>query len=720
MKTTVFALMFAIISAVHLSQAAEGPEASSSSTEGNPFFAEFDTPFGVPPFDRIKPAHFMPAFEEGMKQQQAAIARIVAEEQPPTFANTLEPLEYSGLFLSNVRAVFSNLVSADTNEALQAVEKEVTPLLSKHADDILLNARLFERVKAVYDQRGDLPLSPEQRRLLEETYLDFARNGVALPADKQDELRKLNGRLSLLGVQFSNNLLAETNDLKVLVENEAELKGLPAAVVASAADAAAKAGQQGKWLFSADRSMLIPVLTFADDRSLRERLHNAYVVRGDRDNEHDNKAITAEMAKLRIERAKLLGYKHHADYVLEKRMAKTAEQVYGLMDRMWEPALNRVKQEAADLQKMIEEEGGDFELQPWDWWYYAEKLRQQRYQLSEADLKPYFELKNVRDGAFDVLTRLYGVKFIERRDLPKYQDDVETFEVTAADGKHLGILYMDYHPRAGKRPGAWKSNYREQYRQGDKSVTPVVVNVFNFPRATADSPALLSLEEVETLFHELGHGIHGLLSNVTYPGLSGTKVARDFVELPSQVLENWATHPDVLRLYARHYRTGEAMPDALIEKIQKSQTFNQGFVTIEYLSAAYLDMGYHTMTDEQAPLDVKTYEKELLTRIGMVPQIVVRYRTPYFLHIFRHGYEAGYYSYLWSEVIDADAFEAFAQRGVFDAKTAAAFHREILARGNTEDPMAMYVKFRGREPQLEPLLKRRGFVSEGTKPAKTE
>ena len=675
----------------------------------NPFFAEFDAPFGLPPFERIKTEHFKPALLDGMQRQKAAIEKIVNAKEPVTFENTIAALDYSSLPLDRVRAVFSNLCGADTNEKLQAIEKEMTPLLTKHADDILLSGPLFARVKAVYERRDELKLTDEQRRLLEETYRDFARNGVALPPEKQDVLRKLNERISSLQVQFSNNLLAETKAFKLIVDDRAALAGLPDTLVAAAAEAAKKDGQAGKWLFTTDRSVYIPFLTFADNRALREKLFRGYIVRGDQANQYDNKAIAAELVKLRIQRAQLLGYPHHAAYVLEKRMAKTPEQVRELFDRTWPVALKKATREAAELQTVMDREDGKAKLQPWDWWYYTEKLKGQKYKLSESDLKPYFELMAVRDGAFETIGRLYGVTFKPRPDLPKYHEEVQVFEVMQGD-RHLGILYMDFYPRPGKRPGAWKSGFRDQYRHDGKAIAPVIVNVFNFPRPTANTPALLGLEEVDTLFHELGHGIHGLFSDCTYPALSGTKVPRDFVELPSQILENWATHPEVLPRFAKHYKTGAPMPKELIDKIVATRTFNQGFVTVEYLSAALLDLGLHTLTDPKTTIDVKKFETELLDRSGMIPQIVVRYRIPYFLHIFRHGYEAGYYSYLWSEVIDADAFEAFEEKGIFDAKTAAAFRHEILERGNTADPMVLYKNFRGREPRIEPLLKRRGLV----------
>ena len=674
----------------------------------NPFFGEYTTPFGVPPFDKIREEHYMPAFEEGMRQHQDEIEAIVNNPELPTFENTIEAMEKSGALLTKVNNVFQNMKSAHTNDEIQGIAKEVTPLLSKHEDDILLNEALFERVKGVYEQRDRLTLTVEQNAVLEKYYKEFVRGGAGLDEEKKAELREINKELSLLSLQFGENVLSENNTFELAIDNEEDLAGLPDAVVTAAAEAAKERGYDGKWVFTLHKPSMIPFLQYSEKRMLREKIFAAYINRGNNNNELDNKYILSKMAALRAKRAKLLGYTSHADFVLEERMAKEPENVYDLLNRLWRPALAKAEDEARALQEMIYKEGNDFRLQPWDWWYYAEKLKKERYALDDELLRPYFKVENVRQGAFDVANRLWGITFEERTDIPKYHEDVRVFEVKEADGTHIGILYADYYPRASKRGGAWMNAYRKQSRLGGKKVTPVITNVFNFTKPTSGTPALLSLEEVSTLFHEFGHGLHGLLSNCTYEKLSGTSVAWDFVELPSQLMENWVSEPEVLKIYARHYETGEPIPDELIEKIKEAGKFNQGFETTEYLAASFLDMDWHTLGDSEER-DPNTFEKESMDRIGLIPEIVVRYRSPYFRHIFAGGYSSGYYSYIWAEVLDADAFQAFEENGLFDRKTALAFRENVLARGGTEDPMTLYVRFRGAEPKIDALLERRGL-----------
>jgi len=679
---------------------------SSAATDANPFFTKYNTPFETPPFDRIKYEHYMPAFQKGMEEEKKEVAAITDDPESPTFQNTIEPLERSGYMLEKVRNVLFGLQSAELTDEIQNIANEVTPLLAKHRDDINLNEKLFRRVKAVYEQRERFGLTTEQAKLLDDTYKNFVRGGANLTAEQQERFRKINEELSTLSLKFDENVLKETNAFKLIIDKKEDLAGLPQRSIDGAAEAAKKAGMEGKWVFTVQKPSMIPFLQYADNRALREKIFNGYISRGDHNNEYDNKAIVSKIATLRVERAHLLGYKTHADFVLERNMAKTPQAVYEFMNKLWEPALKNAKKEREALQEMINKEGGTFKLAPWDWWYYAEKIRKAKYDLDENELRPYFLMENVRKGAFEVASRLYGLQFVERTDIPKYSDEVTVFEVKRKDGSHVGILYTDYYPRPGKQAGAWCGGFRSQERRDGKMVTPLVTNVGNFSRPTGDKPALLSSEEVKTLFHEFGHALHSLLSNQTYRSLG---VPVDFVELPSQIMENWALHPDVLKLYARHYKTGEVIPPALVDKLESTSKFNQGFVTVEALSAAFLDMDWHTLTSTE-PVDANAFDKKSLDKIGLIPEIVVRYRSPYFAHIWTSMYSAGYYSYLWAAVLDADAFEAFKEKGLFDQTTAAAFAEHVLGRGATNDAMQQYEKFRGKKPAIEPLLRRRGLL----------
>ena len=680
----------------------------TSKKEENPFFSKFNTVFNVPPFDEISEEHYMPAFKEGMKQQQEEIVAIADNPNPPTFENTLEALEESGAMLRKVSSVFGVLNGSMTNDRMQEIAKEAAPLRSKHRDDIMLNEKLFQRIKGVYDQRDKLDLTVEQNTLLEKYYKDFVRGGANLDEEKKAKLREINQELSLLTLKFGENILKENNRFEMVIEKEEDLAGLPQAVITGAAEAAKERGHEGKWVFTLHKPSMIPFLQYSERRELREKIFKAYINRGNNNDELDNKANLSKIAALRVERANLLGYKTHADFVLELNMAKKPENVYNLLNQLWKPALKIAKKEAGELQAMIHKEGKDFELQPWDWWYYAEKLKKAKYELEEEVLRQYFKLENVRDGAFYVANKLYGLQFIERDDIPKYHEDVKVFEVKEADGSHVGVLYTDYFPRASKRGGAWMNSFRKQYRLDGKEVHPVITNNGNFSKPTGGKPALISFEDVSTLFHEFGHALHGLLSDCTYNRLSGTSVPRDFVELPSQIMENWVTEPEVLRVYAKHYETGEVIPHELVDKIKKAAHFNQGFATAEYLAASFLDMDWHTLT-EAKELDPIEFENKSLEKIGLIPEIVVRYRSPYFNHIFSGGYSSGYYSYIWAEVLDADAFEAFKETSLFDQKTALSFRRNILEAGGTEDPMVLYKRFRGAEPKVESLLKKRGL-----------
>ncbi len=679
-----------------------------STRDENPFFSEYNTPFQTPPFHLIKTVHYMPAFKEGMKQQRAEIKQIVKNPQVPTFENTIEAFERSDALLTKVDNVFDNMRSALTNDELQIIAKEVAPLLSKHSDDIFLDEGLFKRVKTVYENRAEFNLNQEQKMLLKETYKAFVRGGANLPEDKKAEFREINKELSLLSIQFGENVLEEDNAFELLIEDENDLAGLTEAIITSAAEAANERGHSGKWVITLHKPSFMPFLQFSEKRELREKVFKAYINRANNSNEYDNKEILKKMVDLRLKRAKLLGYETHASFILEENMAKNSENVYGLLTQIWKPALRKAKRERAALQTLIDEEGHSFKLQPWDWWYYAEKLKKQKYDLDEEIMKPYFKMQNVREGAFMVANKLWGITFEERTDIPVYHSDVKVFEVKEADGTHIGIYFTDYFPRASKRGGAWMSSYRKQYRLDDRNFTPIITNVGNFTKPIGEVPSLLRWEEVETLFHEFGHALHGLLSDRTYQSLTGTSVPRDFVELPSQIMENWASEPQVLKMYARHYQTDEPIPDELIQKIQNTSKFNQGFVNVEKVSAAFLDMDWHTLTE---PTDQKVleFEENSLNKIGLIPEIVVRYRSPNFRHIFAGGYSAGYYSYMWAEVLDADAFQAFKENGIFDRETGNAYRISILAAGGTEDPMVLYRRFRGKDPSVQPLLDRRGL-----------
>jgi len=676
--------------------------------EENPLLSDFDTLYQVPPFDKITEEHYLPAFKEGMERQNMEIDAIVNNPETPTFENTIEAMEGTGSLLRKVGNVFGVLNGTMTNENMQNIAKEIAPLRSKHRDDIRLNDKLFQRIKAVYEQKDKLDLTTEQNTLLVKYYKDFVRSGANLDEEKKAKLKGINQELSILTVTFGENVLKENNRFEMVIDKKEDLAGLPQAAIIGAEEAAKERGHEGKWVFTIHKPSMIPFLQYSEKRDLREKIFKAYINKGNNNDELDNKANLAKIAALRVERVNLLGYKTHADYVLENNMAKKPENVYKFLNQLWKPALRIAKREARELQEMIRKEGHDFKLQPWDWWYYAEKLKKAKYALDEEMLRPYFELDNVREGAFSVANKLWGIQFIERKDIPKYHEDAKVFEVKEADGSHIGILYTDYFPRASKRGGAWMNSFRKQSRLHGKDIHPVITNNGNFSKPTGGKPALISSEEVLTLFHEFGHALHGLLSDCTYNRLSGTSVARDFVELQSQIMENWAFEPEVLKMYAKHYETGEVIPQELVDKLKKAGHFNQGFANVEYLAASFLDMDWHTLTEAKEQ-DAHKFETESLDKIGLIPEIIVRYKSPYFNHIFSGGYSSGYYSYIWAEVLDADAFQAFKEASIFDQKTAQSYRENILERGGTEDPMILYKRFRGAEPTVEPLLKKRGL-----------
>jgi len=672
----------------------------------NPLLNEFDTPFGVPPFDLIKASHYKPAYLKAFEEQKTEIQAIINNPKEPDFNNTIKMLAYSGELLSKVSRVFGALNSAHTNDSLQAINREIAPIASSHRDDINLNDTLFRRVKSVYDNKEKFKLTDEEKKLLEDTYKDFVRSGAALSPGDKEKLRSINEELSRLQVQFGQNLLAETNGFKLILDKKEDLAGLPEGVIAQAAAMAKSLNLDGKWVFTLQVPSMTPFLQYSERRDLREKLFTGYFMKGDNDNQYDNKAIIARIARLRTERSKLLGYESFADYALERNMAKTPEKVFEFLEQVWEAALPVAKAEAAAQQELINSEGGKFKLEPWDWWYYSEKIKKARYDLDDEITRPYFKIDNVMEGMFYVANRLYGLNFTKRTDIPKYHPDVNTFEVTR-DGKHVGILMIDNYPRPSKRGGAWCGTYRSQKRDiNGKMVYPVVTMVTNSSLPSADKPSLLTALEAETLFHEFGHALNNLLSNITYPGSSNP---RDFVELPSQIMEHWVLEPEVLKVYAKHWQTEEIIPKEIVDKLDKSGKFNMGFTTVEYLAASLLDMEYHALT-EPADLDIRNFEKKAMEKYGLIPEIKPRYRSTYFNHIWGGGYSAGYYSYIWCEVLDSDAFQAFRETGdIFSREVASKFEKEILSRGGTKDALEMYIAFRGKEPGIDALLENRGL-----------
>jgi len=680
------------------------------STANNPFFAEYDTPYGIPPFDKIKKSDYLPAFYHGIEQNKLEIDAITKVRSRPTFENTIVAMEKSGDFLNKVSNTFYGLTGSMSDEEMRAIAKEISPKLSALGDDIALNDALFQRVKQVYDRKDQLELRTDQMRLLEKTYKSFVRGGANLnDADKQ-KLRELNEKLSGLSLKFGENLLAETNSFEMVIDNKADLDGLPEDIIAAAAETAKARGHEGKWVFTTHRPSKNPFLTYSTNRKLRETIYKGYTMRGNNDNANNNQAIASEMASLRFQKAQLLGYKTHAHFVLENATAKTPENVFELLNKVWPASLERAKEEAADIQKMIDAEGGKFKVAAWDWWYYSEKIRKQRYDIDASETKPYFSLEATQQGVFYTAEKLWGVTFKERDDLPKYHEDVRTFEVYDRDGSYIGIFMVDHYVRESKRGGAWMSSFRKQYRMNGKDVTPIIYNVLNYPRPIGDQPTLLTFDQASTLFHEFGHAIQGLLSDGYYRSQTGTALPRDYVEYPSQVMENWMTEPEVLANFAKHYQTGEVIPQALVEKIQASGKFNQGFGTTEYLAAALLDMSWHSL--ETADLqDANEFEKNVIKEIGLIEQIAPRYKTGYYSHIFAGGYSAGYYGYIWSNIYDADTWLAFKENGIFDQKTAELYRKHVLESGGTDDPTVMYRRFRGQDPKVEPLLERRGLTS---------
>ena len=694
--------------AVVLGACSSSKKSDVAETTPNPFFTEYTTPFGVPPFDKIEVAHYKPAFLKGMEEHKKEIDAIVNNTEEPTFENTIVALDQSGELLNKVLYAFGGQSSVNTTDEIQELEQELYPLFSAHSDDISLNPALFARVKAVYDNQASLGLDKEQKKLLEETYKGFVRGGANLDADNQAKLRELNEKISVLELTFGQNMLKETNAFKLVIDKKEDLAGLPESLVAAAAETAAADSMEGKWVFTLHNPSVMPFLQYADNRALREKIFKAYINRGNNGNENDNKEVVKQLVAARLDKAKLLGYEDFAAYVLEENMAKNEKNVYNLLDQVWTPALKKAKEELADINAEIRKEGGNFDAEGWDWRYYADKARQAKFNMDENEVRPYLELNHVRDGAFYVANKLYGITFTEIKDIPKPDPDAYAFECKDKDGSPLGVLYMDFYTRPGKSGGAWCGGYRSQTYKDGKRVDPIVTTVFNFSKPAAGQPALLSADEAETVFHEFGHALHSLFGDVHYYGVAD--VPRDFVELPSQVNEHWVFEPEVLKVYAKHYETGEVIPQELVDKIVKSGKYGQGFATVEYLAASLLDMDYHILKEQQPDMDVEAFEANALNSRGLIRQIPPRYRTTYFSHTMTGGYTAGYYSYIWAEVLDADAFEAYKETGdIFNPEVATKFRTYVLTPGGIDDAMVMYKNFRGKEPSIEPLLKNRGL-----------
>jgi len=675
----------------------------------NPLLAIWETDFAVPPFDLIQNDHYLPAFHEAMAVHKAEIEAIVTNPDPPTFENTIVAKEHTGALYGRVGRVFGAVNGAHTNDTLQDVARTLAPERAAHGDAITLNPDLWARVNAVFEQRESLGLTPEQDKLLEETHKDFVRSGAALDEAAKVRIMEINSESAQLSTQFGENVLAETNIYLLMVTDSADLGGLPAGYVALAAEKARDNGHQSGWAFGLDRPSINPFLEYSPNRQLRRDIFMGYALRGDNDNGQDNKGILARAAALRAERAQIMGYPTHAHFIIDDNMAETPDRVLSFLDEVWRPALDVAKQERADMQELMNSEGIPGKLEGWDWRHYTEKVRRARFALDQEALLPYFEVNAVRDGVFMIATNLYGLTFHERLDLPRWHPDQQVFEVREADGSHQGILYLDYFTRSSKRGGAWMNSLQNQSNV-EGYVTPIVTTNFNFPPPAAGGPSLIGLDNALTLAHEMGHALHGLLSDVTYRSLGGTSVPRDFVEFGSQVMENWMGEPEVLREYAKHYETGEVLPDEFIEKLQASSTFNQGFITVEFIAAAFLDMAWHLL-EEPVEHDADAFENAEMARVGLIDEIIPRYRSTYYNHIFSGGYSAGYYAYLWAEVLDKDAFQAFVETGdLFDKETAQRLRGEILSRGGTRPGMELYVNFRGREPSIQALLEARGLV----------
>ena len=672
----------------------------------NPFFGEYNTPYNIPPFEKIQIADYMPAFEEAIAQHNQEIAAIVNNRAVPDFENTIVALDNSGEMLEKVSYVFSGLYEVVSTPEFQKVGAQVFPMLAAHSDEIKMNEGLFQKIKSVYDNRAKFNLTTPQLRLLEKYYKDFARNGALLSEEKKAELKDINDQLSKLCLQFGDNILKDTNKWTLVVDNEKDLAGLPASSIAVAAEEAKAMGKEGKWVFTLHAPSRLPFLTYADNRDLREKMYKAYTNIANNNDENDNKAIINQILKLRLQKAKLFGFDSFAAYQMDNVMAKTVEDAEELLYKVWKPAVAKAHEEIADMQKYVDNHGGNFKIAAWDYYYYAEKVKKEKFNFDENDVRAYFPIENVRKGIFTMAERLYGITFKEVNNVPVYHPDVKVYEVLDKDGKHLSMFMTDYYARGGKRQGAWMFVYQEA--NGTKDVRPIVYNVGNFSKPTADSPSLLTLDEVETMFHEFGHGLHGMLTRTQYKGNAGTNVDRDFVEFPSQLHEHWMLEPELLKVYARHYKTGEVIPDELVNKLIESSKFNQGFVNTELAGAALLDIEWHKLNDGK-DVNVAEFEANVSKKLGMPEEIGYRYRSTYFNHIFSSDqYAAGYYTYLWAQVLDCDGYEVFMKEGVFNPETAARL-KHVLESGNDEDPMKLYEGFAGHRPDADALLRDKGL-----------
>ena len=682
---------------------------SAMAKGGNPFLGKYTTPYGIPPFEQIKVEHYKPAFVKGMEEHKKEIDAIVNNKKTATFENTIAALDRCGELLNKVASVFYGQNSACTSDEMQAVSREISPLLSQHSDDITMNAALFKRVKYVYDHQSEEKLDKEQKKLLEETYKSFVRSGANLSADKQEQLRKLNQEISMLQLTFGQNMLSETNAFQLVIDNKDDLAGLPQNLIASAAEVAKERGMDGKWVFTLHNPSVMPFLQYSDRRELRERMYKGYISRGCQGGKNDSREVVKKLVKARLEKARLMGYEDYASMALDNRMAKTPEAVYELLDQVWKPALAKAKEELADIQEEMKKDGRDFTAEGWDWRYYADRAKRAKYAFDENELRPYLKLENVRDGLFYCANKLYGITLTQIKNVPLPHPEAQAFEVKDAKGKHIAILFMDFFPRASKRGGAWCGTYRDQTYEKGKKITPVVTIVCNFTKPAAGEPALLTADEASTMFHEFGHALHQFFQDVHYQGISN--VPRDFVELPSQINEHWCFAPEVLKVYAKHYKTGEIMPQSLVEKMERSQKYGQGFATVEYVAASLLDMDWHVLKSVPDDLDVEDFERQTLVKRGLLSQIPPRYRTTYFNHTMGGGYTAGYYSYMWAEVLEADGFEAFKETGdIFNQDVANRFRKYVLTPGGINDAMDMYVNFRGKKPDTKPLLRNRGLL----------
>ena len=677
--------------------------------ETNPFLEEYTTEYQIPPFDKIKAEHYIPAFEKGIEEARAEIKAIVNNPEEPTFDNTILALDNSGKLLDKVSYVFGALSECLNDSAMEKIAEVAYPMLSAYSDEVSMNDSLFIRVKALYDKKDSLGLNTAQLRLLEKNYKSFVRNGALLSPEQKDSLKEINQQLATLNLNFSTNILKETNKWELVVDNEADLSGLPASSIAVAAEEAEARGMKGKWVFTLHAPSRLPLLTYADKRELREKMYKGYTSLASNDNEFNNDANINAILKLRTQKARLLGFNSFADYQLDNVMAKTVAAAEDLLMKIWKPAIAKVKEEVADMQAYANKHGEKITIEPWDYYYYAEKVKKEKYNFSEDDVRPYFHVDSVRKGIFTLANKLYGITFTEMPNAPKYHPDVKVYDVKDAEGNHVAVFMTDYFPRDSTRQGAWMSEFKGESNVNGVSERPIIYNVGNFTKPTAETPSLLTIDEVETMFHEFGHGLHGMLTTATYSGQSGTNVDRDFVELPSQINEHWAFEPELLKEYAHHYVTGEVIPDALVQKLVETGKFNQGFATTELAGAALLDIAWHKMALDK-DVDVMAFEKSVADNLKMPREVQFRYRSPYFKHIFGSDqYASGYYTYLWAEVLDADGYELFKERGIFDPATAKSYLENILQPGDSEDPMTLFIRFRGQAPTVDALLENRGL-----------